>query len=69
MANKTITMIVSQGNSRITFTDTLDGASTWMAQSYLFHKFLLAQGYVLEAEEVCADVEDYVNAEVDSEEF
>ena len=69
MANKTITMTVSQGNSRISFTDTLSDASTWMAQSYLFHKFLLAQGFIVEADQVGADVEDYVNAEVDSEEF
>lgn len=69
MANKTITMMVSHGNSRITFTDTISDCSTWMAQSYLFHKFLLAQGFIVEADEVGADVEDYVNAEVDSEEF
>lgn len=69
MANKTITMMVSQGNSRITFTDTISDSSTWMAQSYLFHKFLLAQGYVLDAESVSADVDDYVAAEVTSEEF
>lgn len=67
MANKTITMTVSQGNSRITFTDTLSDGSTWMAQSYLFHKFLIAQGYIVEAEDVGADVEDYVNAEVPEE--
>lgn len=67
MANKTITMMVSQGNSRITFTDTLSDGSTWMAQSYLFHKFLIAQGYIVEAEAVSADVEDYVNAEVPQE--
>ena len=67
MANKTITMMVSQGNSRVSFTDTISDSSTWMAQSYLFHKFLLAQGYVLEAEAVNADVEDYINAEVPEE--
>lgn len=67
MANKTITMMVSQGNSRVSFTDTISSDSTWMAQSYLFHKFLLAQGYVLEAEAVNADVEDYINAEVPEE--
>ena len=67
MANKTITMIVSQGNSRITVTDTISEGSTWMAQSYLFHKFLLAQGYVLEDEAVSADVEDYIAAEVPEE--
>jgi hypothetical protein len=67
MANKTITMMVSQGNARISFTDTISDTSTWMAQAYLFHKFLLAQGYVLEAEDVGADVEDYVNAEVPEE--
>ena len=67
MANKTITMMVSQGNSRITFTDTLDEASTWMAQSYLFHKFLVAQGYYLDAEQVGADVEAYIQAEVPEE--
>lgn len=69
MANKTITMMVSQGNSRISFTDTISEGSTWMAQSYLFHKFLLAQGFIVEADQVGADVEEYVNAEVDSEEF
>lgn len=67
MANKTITMMVSQGNSRVSFTDTISDSSTWMAQSYLFHKFLLAQGYVLDAELVSADVEDYINAEVPEE--
>lgn len=67
MANKTITMMVSQGNSRISFTDTISGDGTWMAQSYLFHKFLLAQGYHLDAEQVGADVEDYVNSEVPEE--
>jgi hypothetical protein len=67
MANKTITLTVSQGNSRITFTDTVSDCSPWMAQSYLFHKFLLAQGYHLDAEQVGADVEDYINAEVPEE--
>ena len=67
MANKTITMMVSHGNSRISFTDTLSDMTTWRAQAYLFHKFLLSQGYVLEAEDVGADVEDYINAEVPEE--
>lgn len=69
MANKVITMMVTEGNSRITFADTLADDASWMAQSYLFHKFLLAQGYILEAEDVCADVDAYVNAEVSSEDF
>lgn len=69
MANKTITMTVSRGNSRITFTDTISEDSTWMAQSYLFHKFLLAQGFIVEDDQVGADVEAYVDAEVTSEEF
>lgn len=69
MANKTITMTVSRGNSRITFTDTISEDSTWMAQSYLFHKFLLAQGFIVEDDRVGADVEAYVDAEVPSEEF
>jgi hypothetical protein len=67
MANKSITLTVCQGNSRITFTDTLSDASTWMAQAYLFHKFLVAQGYFLDSEDVGADVSSYVNAEVPEE--
>ena len=67
MANKSITMTVSQGNSRIVFTNTISADSPWMAQSYLFHQFLLAQGYRLEADAVNADVEAYVNAEVPEE--
>ena len=69
MANKTITMSVTQGNSRISFTSTLSDSSTWMAQSYMFHRYLLAQGYVLDAEAVGADLEDYIHAEATSEEF
>ena len=69
MANKSISLTVSQGNSRISFTDTISGESTWMAQSYIFHKFLLAQGYILDGEQVGADVEDYVHAEVPHDEM
>ncbi len=67
MANKTITLIVSQGNSQISITDTISDCSTWHAQAYLFHKFLVAQGFYLDGEEVGADVASYVHAEVPEE--
>lgn len=67
MANKTITLIVSQGNSQISITDTISDCCTWQAQAYLFHKFLVAQGYYLDGEDVGADVASYVHAEVPEE--
>ena len=67
MANKTITLIVSQGNSQISITDTIADCCTWQAQAYLFHKFLVAQGYYLDGEDVGADVRSYVHAEVPEE--
>ena len=67
MANKTITLMVRQGNSQISITDTISDCSTWQAQAYLFHKFLVAQGYYLDGEDVGADVASYVHAEVPEE--
>lgn len=60
--NKTIEFTVRQGNSEIKFRDVLSDGSTWMAQAYLFHKFLIAQGFLVDAEQVSADVEDYIAA-------
>jgi hypothetical protein len=65
MANKTITMSVSQGSSQIDMTCTLSDECTWMAQAYLFHKFLLAQGYHLDGDAVGSDVGSYVTSEVE----
>ena len=62
MDTKTIEMTVRKGGSVITFRETVDDACTWMALSYIFHRFLLAQGYNLDGEEICADVDSYVRA-------
>lgn len=67
MANKRITLTVYQGNSQISITDTISDAATWHAQAYMFHKFLVAQGYYLDGEDVGADVGSYVHAEVPEE--
>lgn len=60
--NKTIEFTVRQGNSEIKFRDVFSDVSTWMAQAYLFHKFLIAQGFQVDSEQVSADVEAYVSA-------
>jgi hypothetical protein len=60
--NKRITLTVTQGNNTVTIQDSLNENTTWGAQAYLFHKFLLAQGYDLEGEDVGSDVEAYVYA-------
>lgn len=67
MSHKTIEMSVRQGNSVITLRNVLDEHAPWFAQAYMFHKFLLAQGYVLDGEDVGSDVHSFVNAEVDEE--
>jgi hypothetical protein len=59
---KRITLTVTQGNNTVTIHDSLPDDSPWCAQAYLFHKFLLAQGYVLDDEAVGSDVEAYVYA-------
>lgn len=66
--SRTITMIVREGNHTTTVTDVLESTGTWMAQAYLFHNFLLAQGFRLDAEEVGADVRAYLKAQVTEEE-
>jgi hypothetical protein len=67
--DKTIEMVIRQGSSVISFRDALSDEATWMAQAYLFHKFLLAQGYTVEPDQVGADVDDYVAATEVSKEW
>lgn len=67
MANKSITLTMTHGNNQIIITDVLSGESPWTAQAYLFHKFLLAQGYYMDGDQVGADVGVYVDAEVPEE--
>jgi hypothetical protein len=62
MANKTITMAVQDGNFSTALVDHLDSDSTWKAQAYLFHKFLVAQGFILDVEDVGGCTEAYVDA-------
>ena len=62
MSNRHITLTVRDGFNTMTISDTLHEGSTWMAQAYLFHKFLLAQGYVLDGECVGADVQSYCDS-------
>lgn len=62
MANKVIEMKVTKGNSVVVFREVVSDAATWMAQAYIFHKFLLAQGYHLDSEQVGADVSDYIDS-------
>lgn len=65
--SRTITLTVTDGNNQTTIRDVLSSESTWMAQAYLFHKFLLAQGYVLDQERVGSDVDAYCGAQCDEE--
>lgn len=69
MAKKTITMFATEGSSRVEIRETFDGATGWQAIAYQFYKFLVAQGYVLEHEDVGADVESYVGSVDESEEW
>lgn len=67
MSTKTITLTVTDGNNTTTIRDTLDSGSTWMAQAYLFHNFLLAQGFRLDDDAVGSDAEAYVTAQCPEE--
>jgi hypothetical protein len=67
MTNKVIEMKVICGNSQVTFREVISECTTWMAQAYIFHKFLMAQGFVLDPEAVGAEIEDYVAAVDDVE--
>lgn len=68
METKTITMTVVQGNSRATLTETFSDEVTWMGIAYQFHKFLAAQGYILDQEAVGASVEDYCAGQTEENE-
>lgn len=62
MSTKTIEMTVRQGHSVVNFRETVNDDCNWTALAYIFHRFLLAQGYNLDDEAVSADVESYVRA-------
>jgi hypothetical protein len=70
MANKTIKMIATEGSTSVTITETFSGETSWFAIAYQFYKFLVAQGFRLDHEDVGADVESYVmSVNEDSEEW
>ena len=60
MANKVITMSLTQGNTKITMTETFSAEAPWPALAYQFQQFLAAQGYHFGGEGVNADVESYI---------
>ena len=62
MSNKIINMTITDGNSQVSIREVFSDTTAWPAIAYMFHKFLAAQGYNLEAEEVGGDVESYVNS-------
>lgn len=69
MAKKTITLVATEGSSRVEIRETFDGATGWQAIAYQFYKFLVAQGYRLEHKDVGAEVSDYVDSIDESEEW
>ena len=63
MSTKTITMTCYDENGgSIDLMQSFDEDCTWSAMAYMFHKFLAAQGYVLDHERVGSDVEAFVLA-------
>jgi hypothetical protein len=70
MANKVITMTLSQGNTHVTMREVLSDEVTWNGIAYMFYNFLRAQGYYPDPEELGVDVESYVRSidSVDTEE-
>ena len=68
MANKIIEMTVREGSNSISHRFVIDRDASWRAQAYIFHKFLLAQGYNLEGESVGSEVSDFVAATENIEE-
>lgn len=69
MAKKTITLVATEGSTRVELRETFDGSLTWQAIAYQFYKFLVAQGYRLEHEDVGAEVSDYADSIDESEEW
>lgn len=62
MSNKIINMTITDGNTQVSIREVFSDMATWPAIAYQFHKFLAAQGYRLEPEDVGADVDSYVSA-------
>jgi hypothetical protein len=60
MSTKTIYMRCFDSNGgAVDITQKYDDGCSWMAIAYQFHKFLSAQGYILDNEQVGADVEAF----------
>lgn len=62
MPNKTITMTLRQGHTCVSIQETFSDTATWDAIAYQFHKFLVGQGYVLDKEDVGAEIESYCHS-------
>ncbi len=63
MSNKTIVMRCYDHTGASTeLSQQFDQDCTWSAIAYQFHKFLAAQGFVLDHERVGADVEAFIMA-------
>jgi hypothetical protein len=61
MSTKTIYMRCFDSNGgAVDITQKYNDDCTWMAIAYQFHKFLAAQGYILDNEQVGADVESFI---------
>lgn len=71
MSKKIINMTLTDGNSQVSIREVFNDMASWPAIAYQFHKFLAAQGYRLDPEDVGADVDSYVSAidNVESEEY
>lgn len=68
MSNKIINMTITDGNTQVSIREVFNEMVPWSAIAYQFHKFLAAQGYHLEPEDVGADVEAYIDAIATTEE-
>lgn len=63
MSTKTITMrCYDPSGGTVELSQQFDNDCTWSAIAYQFHKFLAAQGYVLNNECVGSDVEAFILA-------
>lgn len=65
MANKTITMTLREGHTCVSIQESFSDTATWNAIAYQFRKFLAAQGYVLDSEDVGADIEAYCHSVIE----
>jgi hypothetical protein len=65
MANKTITMTLREGHTCVSIQETFSDTTTWNAIAYQFHKFLAGQGYILDSEDVGAEVDAYCQSVIE----